>query len=289
MSKRILCIFLFLTFALSLPVYAKDPDFPVIPGKEYHVLRWEGFNSSRDKILRIYDIYSGISGLLDYQGSLHYGKITENVQLEVDLPESFTMLKDAREWLAENEPERLRLLPNTIVSEEAFNQWIREGYHANKEYWELSRPGLIYQDIKTDYSIIPAPYVMEELSRSENEKEIQVYINGREVVFGKDKPYLIDDGEVMVPIRSLAEGLGCSVGYRIDALSRGFLALDNGLRIMELSVWQDYLTLGGRKVPLNAGPRLSVNNQIMVSLEAINFLAPEVQFAKDNSVIRITR
>lgn len=213
---RKLTLFLLALFLiLSLPQSAfadTNTEYEIIPGKIYRVLRAELLSSD---------------GLF------------------------ISSLNAAKAWLLATEPDRLQLLPYKIVSEEVLNEWSKDRYRPQKEYWEHSPQGLVTCDLQADYSFIPKPYLLDDLTAPE-EKSIQIYINNAPVSFGLDKPYLIDDS-IVFP---------------------------------ELSPWLKHVNINGVKTHFNARPRLS-HEKILAPIDLLSFMAKEIRWQELDGIIKL--
>jgi hypothetical protein len=254
-------------------------DYRVIPGQTYRVLLGERLSSDGLTIHRIYDEYSGLSGRLDYKGSLSYGKIRWNIQEDISLPKPFGSLEEAKKWLQGSDPAKLRLPPNTVVSEEVLNEWSRSGYQATGEYWEFCPKGLVSRDLKADYGVIPKPYLLEGLTGPEDLK-INVLVDNKPVVFRQDKPYAAD-GSVLVPAAVIAEKLGYKTGYAVDGNNIGVVTFEKGPRKVEVSVWWDFAVINGYKTRFEAPTRLSINERVLVPVDLFAFMSSEVNWRFD--------
>lgn len=120
---------------------SKNSDFELIPNILYHVLENEYVdnadpaNLDKSILVREYIQYDGIGNGVSYQTH------------RIPMPKQ-NEIKSNSEFKNSIAPESLRLLPYTIVSEKVANQWKEEGYEVKNEYWELSKEGLTYDDVK---------------------------------------------------------------------------------------------------------------------------------------------
>jgi hypothetical protein len=278
-----------MTVLLGQPCFASEPEYPIIPGKEYSVLVSETLNNKKNRIIRVYDVYSGRSGILDTMGSLHYGTVEKNVIYTITLPFSFPSIVEAKKWLGENDPSELRLRPFTIVSETVFNQWIEEGYRQPHEYWEMAPKGLVVEDIKPDYSIIPKLFLLEGYKTLPQSRKIRVYVNGNSIHLPDSAPYQLANGEILIPINYLGPILGYQTDYSTKPGGEGVLTLQNENRKIKISVWWDYILINDHKVAFEVEPRLSLTEKIMTPLKLLNFLAEKVEWDPDHLVINIKK
>lgn len=285
MKKLLILVFVLLLFTTQYAVADVTNDYQVIPGEEYRVLRAEILSGDGTMIHRIYDEYSGLSGRIDYKGSMSYGKITENLQYDIMLPQSFSTLVTAKKWLQANDPTKLQLLPNTIVSEEVLNEWSKAGYRPVSEYWEFSPQGLVSYDIKADYSIIPKPYVIKGLEGPTG-SNIKISVNKVMVQFKQDLPYIIDDS-IVIPVSTIAQKLGYKTQYTVNDKGIGIVTLEKGPRKIEISPWRNYVIVNGEKIYFEAVPRLSIHEKILIPVDLLNFMASDVQWEVDEQKIRI--
>lgn len=275
MKKKFIVLFLVLLLLPHTTFADTTTEYSVIPGQNYRVLIGEILNNEGNVLHRVYDIYSGLSGMIDYKGSISYGKKTENHQVDIELSRSFTSLKDAKEWLGQKEPEKLELLPYTIVSEEVLNQWSKEGYNPVFEYWRLSPKGFVSYDIDTDYAVIPKPYIIPELKGPDNIK-VNFSVNGRSIKFRNDTSYVVENNNIVVPIAEIAHNMGYNSKYIVDENLVGSLVLEKGPRIIEISPWWDYIIINGNRIKFNTKTRLSLNEKIIVPLDLFYFMAADV-------------
>jgi hypothetical protein len=263
-------------------------DYQVIPGKVYRVLKVEILSGDGMKIHRLYDEYSGILGQVDYKGSMSYGRITKGLQYDIELPQSYNNLYAAKSWLQANNPERLQLLPYSIVSEEVQNEWSAAHYNPQGEYWELSPKGLVSYDIQTDYAIIPKPYLVEGL-QVPNGPTIALYLDNTKIKFGADVPYIIDNS-IRIPIKLVAQRLGYTSQYIADDRGIGHVILAKGPRRIEVSPWKDYISVSGVKVKFDTRAFLSINEKILVPLDLLHYMATAVSYDEpdeDKQSIRV--
>ncbi|MFZ7104546.1 MAG: stalk domain-containing protein [Peptococcaceae bacterium] len=274
MKKITVFIITLALMALLSPVYAAEPEYSIVPGVKFRVINDEIFTNNNRAIVRNYTVYSGTEGVLDYRGGLYYGKVYEDHDI-IDLPQAFKNLTAAKQWLAENAPERLRLPANTIVSEGMFNTWIDEGYNQNNEYWSKAPRYLISQDLKPNDQIIPEPYLPENLNGPAG-LQLRLSVNHEEVSFAEDKPYLSETNEIVVPLRSVAQLAGWEVSTYRHGLGQPIIKLVQKERVIELSVWRDYFTIDGIKVKFQTRPRLSINNRVFVPLSFLNFMGIKI-------------
>jgi hypothetical protein len=248
MKKLILLSFLIAFICFIQPVQAAEPNYIIVPGKNYAVLKLETLNSDKNTLIRMYDLYSGISATIDNRGSLHYGLVQQNIVDIIELPETFDSTYAAKMWLRENDPTKLRLRPMTIVSERVYNQWITENYPHKYEYWGSAPPGLMLPVIKPDYRNVHTPGLYKTFFQGKSIKIAKVYINHTRVLFNEDKPYINDNNEIMIPVRTLSNRLGYEIIYKTLPTGIGVLTLIKDNRKIELSVWWDYYLVNGIKI-----------------------------------------
>lgn len=294
MKKYIfILIVVLISFCLLLsPVslLAADPDFIIIPGRNYHVLTDEFLTgSNNDILLRSYTLYNGARGTIDDYGSLHYG--TEEISYDsIVLGQSFFSTAEAKKHLEKVRPEDLRLPPMTIVSEKVFNQWIREDYRQNEEYSESSPRGLILADITPDEGIIFSPsYAASQLTLNfpSHIPNIGVNVNGTPLKFTQDKPYISETGEILLPFRTLASVPGYSISYPAVSDLYPAAVLTNGSRIITVSPWRDDFNINGLSVDLGSLPRLSVHDRILVPASLLYFMNARISWDGDSMTLNI--
>ncbi len=269
---RAVTIAFLLTSLFVKPLFAWSAQYPIIPGKEYSVLIGEQFNTEKNAIIRLYDIYSGTSASLDIKGSLHYGVVKKNVQEIIPLPQTFDNLMEAKKWLENNKPSELRLRPWTIVNWNVINQWMKEGYTERYEYWENCPRGLVPSQVKHQ-GLIPKPMVYKDLAKINKTKTPKVYIDYTRILFPHDQPYFSGNNEIMIPVRELSKWLGFKIDFWFLPTGEGVVTLTKGSREIQLSVWWDYVIINGFKIKLEHYPRLTVNERIVVPLTIVNYMA----------------
>ncbi|MFZ5945142.1 MAG: stalk domain-containing protein [Bacillota bacterium] len=264
--------FLILIFVIFsyLPVYGMEPDYYIIPGRQYAVLNEEILTGNNDIILRNYKIYSGIQGTIDSYGSMYYGKIDEYHDL-IYLPNSFENITLAKKWVENKFAERLQLLPWTIISEKIFNQWSKEGYRQSTEYWGIAPKGLVMGDIKPIHEIVLKPFMVDG-NQNPTYPEIDIELNDKKIIFMQDKPYYCETGELVLPLRPVAEKLGWTIKTSEHWSGQPLIILEKNGNKIELSVWREYFLINDKKVNLATNPRLSVNERVLVPWTFINFL-----------------
>lgn len=285
MKRLITLILFFLLFTAQYAFADVTNDYKVIPGQDYRVLLAEILDSDSKTIHRIYDEYSGTTGRIDYKGSMSYGRITYNNQYDILLPEAFSSLYEAKIWLQANDPEQLRLLPNTVVSEEVLNEWSKAHYTPLNEYWEYSRKGLVSYDLKTDYTIIPKPFLVEGLE-SPVKQNVQIYINKKRIQFGQNQPYIIDNS-VLVPVKTIARKLGFTTQYIVNKNGIGTVILEKCGRTIEISPWKENINVYGTMISFSAVPRLSLHERMLVPIDLLYYMASDVEFDVQDKYVRI--
>lgn len=266
------CTFFFLITVFAQPLQAWSASYPIIPGKEYSVLVGESLNPEKNAIIRVYDIYSGISASLDVKGSLHYGMVKRNVSEIIPLADTCDSLPAAKKWLEGHNPSALRLRPWTIVNWNIINQWIKEGYTEKWEYWENCPRGLVPSQVKHQ-GLIPKPMVYKDLAKINKTKTPKIYIDYTRILFSQDEPYISGNNEIMIPVRELSKWLGYKADFRFLPTGEGVLTLTKGPREIQLSFWWDYIIINGFKIKLEQYPRLTVNERIVVPLTVVNYMA----------------
>lgn len=288
MKKIILLVCLVLVL-LTTPAFAaiNERDYDVIPGRQFFVLYSEILTDDGNTIARSYKCYRGTVGTLDAYGSLYYGNVVD-VYEQIPLDGKYRTLREAKKSVAQVKPVDLRLKPLTIVTDQVFNQWIKEGYLQENEYWEGSPKGLVYGEIKPAYEIIRAPFFPDGVFPPVDQPEIATYVNNIELDLGKDMPYRSESGELLIPLRPVSEALGYTVDYRIAEKGQPLIILSKGGKYIELSVWKDYFILNGERLQFATRPRLSINQRVMVPLSFINFLTNTVEWNEKNSSITIS-
>jgi hypothetical protein len=136
-------------------VQLADVDFALVPQANYYILMEEGLRGSQDVFFRRYVRYDGIRMT-----------VGETVQ-ELELPRPYIRTLDAKKWLKKEDPEQLRLLPKTYLSDNVMLQWEQEEYNYEQETMNLiSLESLMRMGgiIRTgdDFVIDPTPYELEE-------------------------------------------------------------------------------------------------------------------------------
>ena len=253
-----------------MPVYGAEPEYYIIPGRKYAVLNEEILTGNNDIIMRNYKIYSGIQGTVDAFGSMSYGKIEEYHDL-IRLSNTFENITLAKKWVENKYPERLQLLPWTIISEKVFNQWSKESYGQSTEYWQIAPKGLIMDDIEPIQDIVMKPFMIDGNQMPEYPR-IELEMNNKNIIFTQDRPYYSETGELILPLRPVAEKLGWDLITREHWTGQPLIILEKNGNKIELSVWRDYFIINNLKVNLNTTPRLSINERTMVPWTFINFL-----------------
>lgn len=269
MKKGIL-IFAIIILFFCQPVFAEELDYYVVPGREYAVLSDEVLTGNNDIIVRCYKIYTGTRGVVDSLGSMYYGEKFEHY-VSISLPKSFSSLFGAKKWLSENEPDSLRLLPLTIISEKVFNQWIMEGYKQQNEYWESAPKWLILNDIKPLLEIIPKPFIPESLEKPEFE-DIDITFKGEKIKFEKDKPYYAQTGELLVPLEIIIKETDWKLTKSTHKSGQPITLLIKNNNKIEISCWRDYFIYNGNKIMLETRPKLSINGNLLVPWTLVSFL-----------------
>lgn len=285
MKKLILSVLFFWVFTVQYAFADVTNDYKIIPGQAYSVLLAENLSGDGRSIYRIYDEYSGTTGRIDFKGSMSYGRITYNNPYNIPLPQSFSTLYEAKNWLQANDPEQLRLLPNTVVSEEVLNEWSQAGYTPLNEYWEYARKGLVSYDLQADYTIIPKPFLLEGLEGPVNQK-INIYVNNKKVLFSQDQPYTIDNS-VLIPVRAIAGKLGFTTRYTVDRQGIGIVILEKGGRKIEVSPWAETISVYGVPLSFEAVPRLSLHEKVLVPAGLLHYMASDIEFDVQQDYIRI--
>lgn len=286
MKKLILSVLFFWVFTVPQSAFADvTNDYKIIPGQEYRVLLAENLSRDGQSIYRIYDEYSGTTGRIDFKGSMSYGRVTYNTPYNILLPQAFSTLYEAKNWLQANDPEQLRLLPNTVVSEEVLNEWSQAGYTPSNEYWEYAKKGLVSYDLKADYTIIPKPFLFEGLEGPVNQK-INIYVNNKKVLFSQDQPYTIDNS-VLIPIRTIAGKLGFTTRYIVNRQGIGTVILEKGGRKIEVSPWAETISIYGVPLSFEAVPRLSLHERVLVPVELLYYMVSDIEFDVQKEYIRI--
>lgn len=286
MKKVIICfIFLFCVVSVQ-PISAAERRYDVVPGEDFSVLEAEVLSGKGTGVLRLYSNYWGTKGIIDYAGSIHYGRIFEEQQ-EIQLSKPCLTITTAKDKLAKMSPEELRLFPNTILSQEIKEQWKKDDYTPLNEYWNLSKKDLTYQDLEENFKVIPKPYVPEHF-RNIKLETVKVYVNDQLVQFPDTQPYLHSKGKVLVPIRPLCTVLGYQVEYKKIDHDISVVTLFNDVRTIDVSVWRDFMLANGLAVDLEIAPRLSLEERTVVPLEVLYFMVEEVEWEQEKNELKLT-
>lgn len=286
MKKVMICFILLFSVASVQPLFALESSYDIVPGEDFSVLKEEILSGQGTGIMRIYINYWGTKGIIDYAGSIHYGRVFEEQQ-EIKIPKSYKTRKEAKEELAQVNPEELRLFPNTLLSQAIQKQWARENYTPLKEYWELAEKDLNYEDIEANFSIIPKPYVPEQFKNVKN-LPVKVYVNDQLINFNDSQPYSLGKGKVLVPIRALCSSLGYQIQYQKTADHVSVVTLSNSVRAIDISVWRDYILVNGIAVKVETSPRLSLEERTVVPMEVLYFMAEKVEWDQEKYELKIT-
>jgi hypothetical protein len=105
----------------SKVVSLADVDLNIVPEKRYYILMEESLGKRNRSLVRRYVTYDGFKDVISEQTS------------EIDLPRSFQRTIDAKEYLAENAPDKLNLYPSTYLNESVLAQWEQEEYDYSYE------------------------------------------------------------------------------------------------------------------------------------------------------------
>lgn len=129
--------------AIQKEAVDNKPEYVLIPNVKFHVLTDEYFenkqkdNSNVSILVRKYWVYDGTED--------HNWIAPSTCMIAT---EKVSEIKALRENLVRKSPESLRLLPNTIVSEQVLCKWKSEGYEPKYEYYEECPTGLTYKELK---------------------------------------------------------------------------------------------------------------------------------------------
>lgn len=100
------------------------------------------------------------------------------------------------------------------------------------------------------------------------ESNIKVIVNDEEIKM--DQPPLIENGRTMVPLRAVAEALGCEVKWDDTTKSASFV---QGEVTAVITVGQNYILAGdgvyNQELPIDA-PAVIVNSRTMIPLRALS-------------------
>jgi hypothetical protein len=94
--------------------------------------------------------------------------------------------------------------------------------------------------------------------------EMPVFVKGKKVKF--DVPPQVVRGRTLVPLRKLAESLGCTVEWQ--AAERK-VVLIQGAKVIVLGVGQNTATVDGREISLDVSPTI-INGRVLVPLRFVS-------------------
>lgn len=95
---------------------------------------------------------------------------------------------------------------------------------------------------------------------------ILVFVNGKEVMFPDQKPFLSKENRTMVPVRFISEALGADVKWKDKEQE---VHIELGAKKIELTLNNKQATVAGKNVALDAPPR-STNGRTMVPLRFVS-------------------
>ena len=123
---------------------------------------------------------------------------------------------------------------------------------------------------------------------AQQKKEIVIYINDTAYTVNGQKytmdtrPYINDNWRTMVPVRFVAEALGCQVEYSADANGRSEKVYINGTSQIVLNINSTVYTVDGKSMTMDTAPVVNSDWRTMVPVRFVaEGLGCQVDYSKD--------
>ena len=120
--------------------------------------------------------------------------------------------------------------------------------------------------------------------------DITVRVNGKEISFPDQQPYLNKDGRTMVPIRFISESLGAAVGWDEKTKTVTITGKDKSgeVMIVKLRIGENRATVNGKNVAFDTKAEFK-NGRTMVPLRFVSeVLGAKVSWDQNTKTVNIT-
>ena len=92
----------------------------------------------------------------------------------------------------------------------------------------------------------------EQIPEETTQREVTVWVNGKEVIFPDQKPVIVND-RTLIPVRAVMESLNCKVEWTEQIQS---VVISNSFHAVGLYIGKSYYYWNGTKYPMDVAPTI---------------------------------
>lgn len=121
---------------------------------------------------------------------------------------------------------------------------------------------------------------MNEVYKELGEKELKVFVNGRQPLF--DVSPVVKDGRTLIPVRAVSEGMGATVGW--DEATGTITVIKGGITV-KLTIGDSTVNVNGQVKTLDVPAQIQ-NSRTLVPLRFISeAFKSDVQWYPESSMV----